>query len=118
MAYGQENWGVSMGSEIEAFIHYLEYIKKASKNTVVSYRRDLLQLASYLEEQGIHEPAKVTKTSLNSYILYLERQGKATTTISRIMASIKAFFHYELNEGVIRRDHACLLYTSPSPRDA
>lgn len=111
MAYGQENWGVSMGSEIEAFIHYLEYIKKASKNTVVSYRRDLLQLASYLEEQGIHEPAKVTKTSLNSYILYLERQGKATTTISRIMASIKAFFHYELNEGVIRRDPAELLKT-------
>jgi len=76
MAYGQENWGVSMGSEIEAFIHYLEYIKKASKNTVVSYRRDLLQLASYLEEQGIHEPAKVTKTSLNSLYFISGAPGK------------------------------------------
>ena len=101
----------SMTTEIEAFIAYLENIKKSSKNTVVSYRRDLMQLQEYLEQQGITEAAKVTKTSLNSYILYLERQGKATTTISRVLASIKSFFHYELNEGKIRRDPAELLKT-------
>lgn len=100
-----------MTAEIEAFIAYLVNIKKSSKNTVVSYRRDLLQLQEYLEQQGITEVSKVTKTSLNSYILYLERQGKATTTISRVLASIKSFFHYELNEGKIRRDPAELLKT-------
>lgn len=100
-----------MTTEIEAFIAYLVNIKKSSKNTVVSYRRDLLQLQEYLEQQGITEVSKVTKTSLNSYILYLERQGKATTTISRVLASIKSFFHYELNEGKIRRDPAELLKT-------
>lgn len=101
----------SMTTEIEAFIAYLENIKKSSKNTVVSYRRDLLQLQEYLEQQGIVEVSKVTKTSLNSYIMYLERQGKATTTISRVLASVKSFFHYELNEGKIRRDPAELLKT-------
>lgn len=100
-----------MGAEIEAFINYLEQEKKASKNTVVSYRRDLLQMEAYLKEQGICEPGRVTKTSLNSYILYLERQGKATTTISRVVASIKAFFHYEFREGRILRDPAELLKT-------
>lgn len=100
-----------MGTEIEAFIDYLEHRKRASKNTVISYRRDLMQLAVYLEGQGIYEASKVTKTCLNSYILYLERQGKATTTISRVLASIKAFFHYEFGEGKIRRDPAELLKT-------
>lgn len=100
-----------MGAEIEAFINYLEQEKKASKNTVVSYRRDLMQLAAYLEEQGISDPSKVTKTSLNSYVFYLERQGKATTTISRVLASIKAFFHYEFREGRIRKDPAEMLKT-------
>lgn len=100
-----------MTTEIEAFIAYLENIKKSSKNTVVSYRRDLLQLQEYLEQQGIVEVSKVTKTSLNSYIMYLERQGKATTTISRVLASVKSFFHYELNEGKIHRDPAELLKT-------
>ena len=100
-----------MKSEIEAFTAYLEQVKKASVNTVISYRRDLMQLKEYLETQGITEPSKVTKTSLNSYILYLERQGRATTTISRMVASAKAFFHYEQNEGKIRRDPAELLKT-------
>lgn len=100
-----------MKAEIERFVGYLEQVKMASKNTVISYRRDLLQLADYLESQGIVEPAKVTKTSLNSYILFLEREGRATTTISRVLASVKAFFHYEFGEGVVRRDPAELLKT-------
>ena len=95
-----------MTADIKYFIGYLENEKKASKNTVISYQRDLVQLAAYLEAKGITEAEKVTKTSLNSYILYLEKEGKATTTISRELASIKAFFHYELREGRIRRDPA------------
>ena len=101
----------NMTTEIESFIHYLEDVKQSSKNTIVSYQRDLRQLKEYLERQGIEEPSKVTRTSLNSYISYLERKGKATTTISRILASTKAFFHYELMEGNIRRDPAELLKT-------
>lgn len=100
-----------MLSEIDSFISYLQEVKGSSRNTVISYRRDLVQMAAFLEEQGISTPAKVTKTSLNSYILYLEKQGKATTTISRVLASIKSFFQYELNEGQIRRDPAALLKT-------
>lgn len=100
-----------MLADIDSFVTYLEGTKKASRNTVVSYRRDLVQMAGYLEEQGIMEPSKVTKTSLNSYIMYLERQGKATTTVSRVLASIKAFFHFELSKGEIRRDPAELIKT-------
>ena len=100
-----------MTTEIEAFIHYLEDVKQSSRNTVVSYQRDLRQLKEYLERQGIEEPSRVTKTSLNAYISYLQRKGKATTTISRILASTKAFFHYEFMEGNIHRDPAELLKT-------
>ena len=100
-----------MTIEIESFIHYLEDVKQSSRNTVVSYQRDLRQLKEYLERQGLEEPAKVTRACLNSYLSYLERKGKATTTISRILASTKAFFHYELMEGNIRRDPAELLKT-------
>lgn len=107
-----ENWGFkNMTTEIEAFIHYLEDVKQSSRNTVVSYQRDLRQLKEYLERQGIEEPSRVTKTSLNAYISYLQRKGKATTTISRILASTKAFFHYEFMEGNIHRDPAELLKT-------
>ena len=98
-----------MTQEIQEFVFYLRDIKKTSKNTEISYQRDLMQLEEYLKGQGITEADKVTKTSLNSYILYLEKSGKATTTISRELAAIKAFFHYEFKEGKVRQDPAELL---------
>ncbi len=98
-----------MTEEIQEFVFYLRDIKKTSKNTEISYQRDLMQLEEYLKGQGITEADKVTKTSLNSYILYLEKSGKATTTISRELAAIKAFFHYEFKEGKVRQDPAELL---------
>lgn len=63
-----------MLSDITNFAEYLREVKKTSRNTELSYQRDLIQLSAYLEEQGITEVGKVTKTSLNSYILYLERE--------------------------------------------
>lgn len=98
-----------MNGEIEQFIEYLKDVKQMSRNTVQSYRRDLLQMAAYLEERGIRDAGKVTKTSIHSYILFLERQGKAAATISRMLASMKAFFHYEMSEGKIRRNPAELV---------
>lgn len=98
-----------MLSAIEDFITYLRDVKRLSKNTEVSYRRDLQQMAAYLGERDVTDIQKVTKTVLNSYILYLEKEGKATTTISRILASMKAFFHYESRLGIIKRDPAELL---------
>ena len=100
-----------MKEEIDAFIGYLENTKGASHNTVVSYRRDLLQFRDFLRQYGIEDLTKVTKTSLNSYIIYMERQGRATTTISRAMASIKSFFYYELCEGRIRKDPTAFVKT-------
>ena len=87
-----------MTEDIKDFVVYLREVKRTSANTEVSYQRDLLQMASYLREKGITEVSKVTRTSLNSYILHLEKEGKATTTISRVLASMKAFFHSELRE--------------------
>lgn len=100
-----------MKPDVKEFVTYLQNDKKASQNTIVSYQRDLLQLLDYLEANGIKEVSKVTKTSLNSYILHMEKSGKATTTMSRVLASIKAFFHYEVREGKIRKDPAELLKT-------
>ena len=99
------DWG-SMRGEVDRFEQYLREVKQASENTVQSYRRDLMQMITYLEEKEIREAAKVTKTSLHGYILHMEEQGKAATTISRIMAAMKAFFNYECMQACIRRNPA------------
>ena len=75
-----------MTAEIREFTDYLRDIKKKSKNTEISYQRDLMQLAAFLQTLEIYQVEKVTETSLNSYILYLEKEGKAAATISRELA--------------------------------
>ncbi len=83
-----------MSFELPLFIDYLKATRNASESTVSSYQRDLKKLQKYLEERGIDDVENVTATNLNSYLLYLEKQGLSTATVSRNVASMKAFFHY------------------------
>lgn len=86
--------GGRMGLELPLFIAYLKETKNASESTVSSYQRDLKKLENYLSDHGIAAVENVTATNLNSYVLYLERQGLSTATVSRNVASMRAFFHY------------------------
>ena len=95
-----------MEGNIGAFISYLSVERNASYNTQISYERDLRKLAEYLVMQGVTKVQEVSETSLNSYVLYLEKQGKAASTVSRYIASFKGFFEYCLKHGVISQDPA------------
>ena len=63
-------------------------------------------MAAFLEELGVSDLSRVTKTALNSYVLSMEKEGKASTTVSRALASMKAFFGYEVKRGLLKRDPA------------
>lgn len=95
-----------METYIQQFVAYLGNEKSASYNTQISYERDLKKMREYLLQQGIIELKDVTETSLNSYVLFLEREGKAAATVSRYIASFKGFFEYCLKKGVISEDPA------------
>lgn len=93
-----------MEREIDNFISYLHNIKKTSNNTELSYKRDLDKMRQYLEENGITEVSEITEEVLNSYIMYLEENHFAAATVSRNVASIKAFFHYLCKEEIVEKD--------------
>lgn len=93
-----------MEKEIDQFISYLHNAKKTSENTEMSYRRDLNKVLKYMKGQGITEVSEITVTHLHSYILYLEKNNFAAATISRNIASIKAFYHYLFKEGKVSED--------------
>lgn len=93
-----------MEMEIQNFIQYLREEKHASLNTEVSYQRDLRKLAVYITEQNIPAMSRVNATNLNSYMLYLEKNGSAPSSISRNIASIKAFYTYMWRQGIIDKD--------------
>lgn len=94
----------TMENAAGAFLVYLKQIKNSSENTIQSYKRDLKHLKDDLAKQGILDFRKVTATHLNSYILKLEKQGRAASTISRNVASIHSFFQFLFKSNMIDKD--------------
>ena len=68
--------------------------QKTAENTIVSYERDLYQMADYLRSVYGVECGGATQAQLQSYLHHMERENKRPATIARAAASIKAFFRY------------------------
>ncbi len=85
-----------MEKQLKQFYKFLEVDKKASNNTLQSYKRDLKQFSEYLEENDI-KYNKATEQDIKDYLNYLsEEEDKKPSTISRTIASIRAFYQYEV----------------------
>lgn len=93
-----------MDKAIEAFTAYLHNVKKTAENTQLSYRRDLNKLKKYLARQDIFEVDRITEEALLGYICELEEQQFKAATISRSIASIKAFYHFLIREQLVEKD--------------
>jgi len=102
---GEEIYGY-MEEHVEAFINYLHNVKKTSKNTEMSYRRDLLKLIPWLEARSITDVKNVKKEDLALYIRHFEDEKAAPASVSRSIASIRAFFNYLEKEGIIEESPA------------
>lgn len=93
-----------MEKEISAFIAYLHNVKNTSGNTEMSYRRDLEKVLHFMASRGIQEVKDVTAQDLMDYVKYLEENKFAAATVSRNIASLKAFYHYMVQEGLVEED--------------
>lgn len=83
-----------MVNVLNDFTDYLVTDKKVSKNTLQSYKRDISQYIEYLNSVGIEDCTEVTPDAYMNYTSYLQKIGKAPTTVSRAIASTRAFYRY------------------------
>ena len=101
-AQGKVFW--QMEKEISAFIAYLHNVKNTSGNTEMSYKRDLEKVLHFMAARDIQEVKDVTAQDLMDYVKYLEENKFAAATVSRNIASLKAFYHYMVQEGLVEED--------------
>ena len=83
-----------MVNMLNDFTNYLVTDKKVSANTLQSYIRDIKQYMEYLQSSGITGCTNVTPTAYLGYITYLQKMGKAPTSVSRVIASTRSFYRY------------------------
>ena len=93
-----------MKESIELFISNLHNVKKTSLNTELSYRRDLEKVARFMADRGIQEVSQLTGSDLVAYIDSLNEKQFKAATISRNIASIKAFIHFLVDEHMLDED--------------
>ena len=98
-----------MEENVDDYIEYLRGTKHLSDNTTVSYRRDLKKFIDFLEKSQVKTLDKVTVTNMNAYIMFLEKGGCATSTVSRNIVSMKSFFQYLLQNGIVEEDPTILI---------
>ena len=92
-----------MEKKIKLFLEFLQKDKKLSNNTLQSYKRDITQYESYINEENL-QYLKVTKDDIKKYLENLKNIGKKTSTISRNLASIRSFYQYLVRTKKIKED--------------
>ena len=92
-----------MEKKIKLFLEFLQKDKKLSNNTLQSYKRDITQFETYINEENL-QYLKVTKDDIKKYLINLKNIGKKTSTISRNLASIRSFYQYLVRTKKIKED--------------
>ncbi|MCF8009704.1 MAG: site-specific tyrosine recombinase XerD [Clostridiales bacterium] len=93
-----------MDKYLSMFLDYLTVERGLSINTIQSYKTDIEQFIYYCKQQDKNRVDSFNHSILTFYLLYLRKNGKAPTTVSRHLASLKGFCRFLLNEGVIEHD--------------
>ncbi len=96
--------------DMQRFVVYLEQEKNASVSTVASYQRDLKKLFAFLKSKGVDCVQDINTTNLNSYILQMEKDGFSTASVSRTIASIRAFCHYMFKTKITQEDPSEMIH--------
>ena len=87
-----------------------------AKNTLEAYRRDLAQLAAWLEKQHGKPLAAAGHAELLGFLAWKVRARAKATTTSRQLSSLKRFYRYCLRQGRIKADPTLNIDSPKLPR--
>ena len=94
----------------EKYYDFLVSVKKASNNTLLSYRRDINNYIEFLESKN-QRIETANGTTVLDYLMGLQKSGKSASTVSRNLASIRSLYRFLQNEGTITVDPSAQLHS-------
>ena len=94
---------ILLPSLADRFIKHLESQEKSSF-TIVAYKKDLEQFVGYLTTQEVSDIKEVKRDHIDGFINKLINDGYTKKSASRKLNSIRTFFRYLKNDGVIEQN--------------
>ena len=100
---------------IDDFIDHLWLEDGLSKNTLNSYRFDLIIFDSWLGEQKKIAMMDVSELEIQEFLAFKFPSSKSRS-ISRLLATLRRFFRYQLREKKIHKDPTLKIQTPKIPK--
>jgi integrase/recombinase XerC len=105
-----------LAKAIERFLAYLREVRQLSHHTLSNYRRDLLTLQGFSQEQGKSSPAELVEADIRQWVSQLHRRGLAGSSIQRSLSAARSFFNYLGREEGRPRNPAASVQAPRRPR--
>ena len=110
----------------ERFIRYIKFEKRYSPHTVSAYQSDLDQFTSFLNNPGkqipapeplITHPSQITHYHIRNWMVELMNSQVIARSINRKIATLRKYFKFLLQEGVITVNPASKINTPKTPKN-
>lgn len=89
---------------IQPFLDFLQFEKRYSQNTVISYQTDLISFFDYLVIQYGDLPlTSISHIYIRSWLASLKDEGLTSKSLNRKISTLKSFFKFQLRQGVIKQ---------------
>ena len=93
-------------NRIEEFVTYLGVEKNYAINTIASYERDLLKFLSFLINRNIADWLEIESDTVNLFVMGLRHSEMSGKSIRRYLSSIRGFFNFLIDNGVMVKNPA------------
>lgn len=93
---------------IDTYLDAIWMEKGLSDNTLQSYRRDLTQFSSWLNDKGLNL-LPCTRADLQQYLGWRVKERLRASSTSRMLSCLRGFFRYLLREELISEDPVLLI---------
>ena len=101
--------------DVEEFLTWLAVEKGRSANTLSAYRRDLMAYMGHLDDLGTSFES-ATADDIAGFVNRLRAEGRADSTIARMLVSVRGAHRFVAAEGLAERDPAAELDAPKVPR--
>lgn len=88
---------------INDFIDYIRFERRLSKNTIVSYQRDLEKYRFFLNRNKIKEILNVSNDQILYFLEFLYKTQNSSS-VSRILSTLRTFYKYLVRDGKIQKN--------------
>lgn len=84
-----------MNEHLDLFYQYIQFEKRYSSNTLISYTNDLSQFAKYIQNDfELEQWDSIKKQHIRSWMVILLEQSIGTKSISRKLSSLRSLFKF------------------------